>query len=150
MEKSVSEEISVIFTEEDSVLNDEGNKEDSKLNEQNTSQLYININQNPEDSGLYSAEHSKKGSGSSESSGEFLLSEDVNNIDRSPAAETQKSSPVPGNLGNIHAGSSHVCVKLCNLIKAQLGIYKFNHTFLKLDTNFRKMYKQKIIYFITR
>lgn len=121
LEKSVSEEISVVFTEEDPVLNDEGNKDDSKTNEQNTSQLYISINQNPEDSGLYSAEHSKKESGSSESSGEFLLSEDVNNIDRSPAAEPLKTSPLPENIGNINAGSSHVCVKLCNLIKAQLG-----------------------------
>lgn len=120
LEKSVSEEISVVLTEDDSVLNDEHNQQDSKIGEQNTSQLFININRNPEDSGLFSAEHSKKESGSSESSGEFLLSEDVNNIDRSPVPDQQKS-PLPDNLGNI---GSHVCVKLCNLIKAQLGKYK--------------------------
>ncbi|XP_058790331.1 (E3-independent) E2 ubiquitin-conjugating enzyme isoform X2 [Phymastichus coffea] len=118
LEKSVSEEISVVLTEDDSVINDQHNQ-DSKIGEQNTNQLFININRNPEDSGLFSAEHSKKESGSSESSGEFLLSEDVNNIDRSPIPD-QPKSPLPDNLGNALVGSSHVCVKLCNLIKAQL------------------------------
>lgn len=125
LEKSASEEISVVFTEEEPVLNDEENKQVSESAEQNANKLFININKTPEDSGLFSAEHSKKESGSSESSGEFLLSEDANNIDRSPAPDTQKSSPMPENIGNIHVGSSpgssHVCVKLCNLIKAQLG-----------------------------
>ncbi|XP_014214684.1 (E3-independent) E2 ubiquitin-conjugating enzyme UBE2O [Copidosoma floridanum] len=121
LEKSASEEISVVFTEEDSVLNDDENKNESAKNvEPNTNQLFININRNPEDSGLFSAEHSKKESGSSDSSGEFLLSEDVNNIDKSPAAEPPKSLPLPDNIGIVSVGSSQVCVKLCNLIKAQL------------------------------
>ncbi|XP_001602772.2 (E3-independent) E2 ubiquitin-conjugating enzyme UBE2O [Nasonia vitripennis] len=99
--------------------------------EQNpSSQLFISINkQNTEDSGLFSAEHSKKESASSESSGEFLLTEDVNNVERSAPAvaaaspESRKSSPFSARYqenDNIHVCSSHVCVKLCNLIKAQL------------------------------
>ena len=121
LEKSASEEISVIFTEEDPALNDEEIKQDATNVEQNSNQLFININRNPEDSGLFSAEHSKKESGSSESSGEFLLSEDVNNADRSPAADSKTPLLVSDSIGNAHIGSSHVCVKLCNLIKAQLG-----------------------------
>ena len=130
VEKSVPEEISVIFTEEAPVLNNEENNGSANIVEQNTSQLFINIKPNPEDSGLFSADHSKKESGSSDSSGEFLISEEANNSDRSPApSEPQKNSPLPENMGNIHLSSTSVCVKLCNLIKAQLGenylIYSF-------------------------
>ncbi|XP_063972384.1 (E3-independent) E2 ubiquitin-conjugating enzyme UBE2O [Diachasmimorpha longicaudata] len=84
----------------------------------------------PEDSGLFSAEISKKGSGSSDSSaGEFPLSEDPN-VDRStspppaisnsntPATEENKLSSET--FINCHVANSHVCVKLCTLIKAQL------------------------------
>jgi hypothetical protein len=121
LDKTASEEISLIFTEE-VVPNEEENKQDSKSNEQSKdNRFFIHINLNPEDSGSFSAENSKKESGSSESSGEFLLSEDVNNIEKSPILEVQKMTSFPENIDNIHVRSSHVCVKLCNLIKAQLG-----------------------------
>ncbi|XP_025601768.2 (E3-independent) E2 ubiquitin-conjugating enzyme isoform X2 [Athalia rosae] len=101
-------------------------KQSSKEDEDEINQLFIDINPNPEDSGLFSVENSKKECGSSESSGEFLLSEDVNNTaDRSPALET--SEPVKdesvdkANARNQeYVANSHVCVKLCTLIKAQL------------------------------
>ncbi|XP_012284283.1 (E3-independent) E2 ubiquitin-conjugating enzyme UBE2O [Orussus abietinus] len=108
--------------------------------------LFINMNRNPEDSGLFSAENSKKESGSSESSGEFPLSEDAINLaDRSPApepadvekpeedeeeAEEDDDEEEEGQGRNSSdsrlrerthvAGSTHVCAKLCTLIKAQL------------------------------
>ena len=88
--------------------------------------LFININPNPEDSGLFSADNSKKESGSSESSGEFLLSEDANNVDRTPGNDLidSEKEDVQGSKvqdsSNYAIGSSHVCVKLCTLIKAQL------------------------------
>jgi len=99
--------------------------------EEPINQLFIRPNANPEDSGLYSAENSKKESGSSESSGEFLMSEDVNNTPEcsstlnganlSDKAETNKVKRVPTSLvTSQNIGTSHVCVKLCNLIKAQL------------------------------
>lgn len=99
--------------------------------EEPVNQLFIRPNPNPEDSGLYSAENSKKESGSSESSGEFLMSEDVNNapecssttnVANSPdKAETNRVKQVPTSLATSqNVGTSHVCVKLCNLIKAQL------------------------------
>lgn len=101
-------------------------KQSSKEEEDEINQLLIDINPNPEDSGLFSAENSKKESGSSESSGEFLLSEDVNNAaDRSLALDT--TEPLKDeSLDKVvartqeHVASSHVCVKLCTLIKAQL------------------------------
>ncbi|XP_015597896.1 (E3-independent) E2 ubiquitin-conjugating enzyme UBE2O [Cephus cinctus] len=104
----------------------------NKGKEEEINRLFIKINQNPEDSGLFSAENSKKESGSSESSGEFLLSEDVNNLaDRSPGLETaklekeeatkiEKTATFQEHISSSHVASSHVCVKLCTLIKAQL------------------------------
>lgn len=96
--------------------------------EEKIDEVFTDVKPNPEDSGLYSAENSKKESGSSESSGEFLLSEDVNNpIDRSPAPDNlDDDSREPErtksheNFTNSHVANSHVCVKLCTLIKAQL------------------------------
>lgn len=100
-------------------------------NEESVSRLLIHTNPNPEDSGLYSAENSKKGSGSSESSGEFLMSEDTNNApecsfttdatlpEQAMEVNRTKRTP-PTNLTSSQVGTSHVCVKLCNLIKAQL------------------------------
>ncbi|CAD6215584.1 GSCOCG00000396001-RA-CDS [Cotesia congregata] len=71
-----------------------------------------------EDSGLFSAEHSKKESGSSESSGEFPLD------DRSPApgdlSIDENGQKPRETFSNSHIANSHVCVKLCTLIKAQL------------------------------
>ena len=93
-------------------------KENLKITEQNTNNLYINIKRNPEDSGLYSAEHFKKESGSSDSSGEFFLSEDMNNLDRSPAPEVVELTENNKPPRNVSPGTSHVCVKLCHLIKA--------------------------------
>ncbi|XP_034940517.1 (E3-independent) E2 ubiquitin-conjugating enzyme UBE2O [Chelonus insularis] len=85
--------------------------------------LFINVNPHPEDSGLFSAENSKKESGSSESSGEFPLSDDAN-PDRLFTIESlehdnvnKKSQEV---FSNSHVANSHVCVKLCTLMKAQL------------------------------
>ncbi|XP_011503542.1 PREDICTED: E2/E3 hybrid ubiquitin-protein ligase UBE2O [Ceratosolen solmsi marchali] len=119
LDKSISEKISLIFTEE-VVLDGEENKKDLKTSELNKeNQFFIHLNLNPEDSGSFSAEHSKKESGSSESSGEFLLSEDVNNGEKS-ALDIQQTPSLSENIDNIHIRSSHVCVKLCNLIKAQL------------------------------
>ncbi|XP_014470035.1 PREDICTED: (E3-independent) E2 ubiquitin-conjugating enzyme UBE2O isoform X1 [Dinoponera quadriceps] len=100
-------------------------------NEESVNRLFIRATPNPEDSGLYSAENSKKESGSSESSGEFLMSEDVNNLpecssatDVAAPSEKDATSRVrrspPTNLASSQVGASHVCVKLCNLIKAQL------------------------------
>ncbi|KAL0132179.1 hypothetical protein PUN28_000153 [Cardiocondyla obscurior] len=99
--------------------------------EENVNRLFICPNPNPEDSGLYSAENSKKESGSSESSGEFLISEDVNNIPECSSmingitlpekTEANKVKKVPTTLLTTqNIGTSQVCVKLCNLIKAQL------------------------------
>lgn len=101
-------------------------------NEESANRLFIHATPNPEDSGLYSAEDSKKESGSSESSGEFLMSEDVNNVpecssaieavpsEKADTTSRSKKTP-PTNLGYSQSvGASHVCVKLCNLIKAQL------------------------------
>ena len=97
------------------------NKQNGK-GEESIDRLFINVNPNPEDSGLYSAENSKKESGSSESSGEFLLSEDVNNVpDRSIGKpEMNKTSKTQMHITSSHVASSQVCVKLCTLIKAQL------------------------------
>ncbi|XP_034193400.1 (E3-independent) E2 ubiquitin-conjugating enzyme [Osmia lignaria lignaria] len=108
------------MTESPDNKNDDSNKKNAK-GEDSTDRLFINTNPNPEDSGLYSAENSKKESGSSESSGEFLLSEDVNNIpDRSmEKIESNKASRMQMNMSS-HIASSQVCVKLCTLIKAQL------------------------------
>ncbi|XP_076246249.1 (E3-independent) E2 ubiquitin-conjugating enzyme UBE2O [Calliopsis andreniformis] len=100
------------------------NKQQNAKNEKSIDRLFINVNPNPEDSGLYSADNSKKESGSSESSGEFLLSEDANNVpDRSvektettKASKTQSQTYIPSS----NVAGSQVCVKLCTLIKAQL------------------------------
>ncbi|XP_014238160.1 (E3-independent) E2 ubiquitin-conjugating enzyme UBE2O [Trichogramma pretiosum] len=116
-EKSGLDEVNVIFTEDESLIISDENQSDPAVAEQNSNQLFVSINRNPEDSGLYSAEMSKKESSSSDTSGEFILSEDTNNMDRSPAqSEGSKTSPLPEN----HLSTPHVCVKLCNLIKAQL------------------------------
>lgn len=99
--------------------------------EETVNRLFICPNPNPEDSGLYSAENSKKESGSSESSGEFLISEDVNNVPECSSTingmtspektEANKVKKVPTSLLTSQSiGTSQVCVKLCNLIKAQL------------------------------
>ena len=102
-----------------------------QTDEENVNRLFIYPNPNPEDSGLYSAENSKKESGSSESSGEFLISEDVNNVPECSSTingmttpektEANKVKKVPTSLLTSQSiGTSQVCVKLCNLIKAQL------------------------------
>lgn len=110
------------------LLNPANDKETVKQSsEEGTDEIFTVPN--PEDSGLFSAEHSKKESGSSESSGEFLLSEDANNLDRSPVPEssdsaekkdTEAAAPLLDKGCSMAAGNSHVCVKLCNLIKARL------------------------------
>lgn len=116
-------------SEIDNVTNAE-NTAKKQSSEEPVNRLFIRTNPNPEDSGLYSAENSKKESGSSESSGEFLMSEDVNNVPECSSAtdatslekteaNKMKRTP-PTNLTNSQLGTSHVCVKLCNLIKAQL------------------------------
>lgn len=103
--------------------NDEdAGKEQNVKDEKSIDRLFINVNPNPEDSGLYSAENSKKESGSSESSGEFLLSEDANNV---PDRSAEKTDANKANKTHIYITSSYVagsqvCVKLCTLIKAQL------------------------------
>ena len=103
--------------------NDEdADKEQNVKDEKSIDRLFINVNPNPEDSGLYSAENSKKESGSSESSGEFLLSEDANNV---PDRSAEKTDANKANKTHIYITSSYVagsqvCVKLCTLIKAQL------------------------------
>ncbi|KAK2588919.1 hypothetical protein KPH14_001776 [Odynerus spinipes] len=108
---------------------EDSNKKQNKGEAESSNQLFINVNPNPEDSGLYSAENSKKESGSSESSGEFLLSEDVNNVSErilhaqtteSVKTETDKAAKMQMHITSSHVASSHVCVKLCTLIKAQL------------------------------
>ncbi|XP_043488400.1 (E3-independent) E2 ubiquitin-conjugating enzyme UBE2O [Polistes fuscatus] len=107
--------------------NEDNNRKQNKEEAESNNRLLINVNPYPEDSGLYSAENSKKESGSSESSGDFLLSEDVNN-ERLPAAvttesvktEIDKTPKMQTHEANFHIASSHVCVKLCTLIKAQL------------------------------
>lgn len=102
-----------------------------QTSEEPVNQLFIQPNPNPEDSGLYSAENSKKESGSSESSGEFLMSEDVNNAPECSSTmnctlspekeETTKIRKVPTSLTTSrNVAPTLVCVKLCNLIKAQL------------------------------
>ncbi|XP_035735037.1 (E3-independent) E2 ubiquitin-conjugating enzyme UBE2O-like [Vespa mandarinia] len=105
----------------------EDNNRKQKEEAESDNRLLINVNPNPEDSGLYSAENSKKESGSSESSGEFLLSEDVNNERFLPAQTTEsikteidKTAKMQMHITSSHVASSHVCVKLCTLIKAQL------------------------------
>lgn len=114
----------------DSTISTENNTK-KQDDERSVNQLFIRPNPNPEDSGLYSAENSKKESGSSESSGEFLMSEDVNNAPEcssmlsgtnlSDKTEPNKVKKVPTSLvTSQNIGTSHVCVKLCNLIKAQL------------------------------
>ncbi|EZA56492.1 hypothetical protein DMN91_010027 [Ooceraea biroi] len=115
--------------------NSKKQSEEQNAEEESVNRLFIRPNNpNPEDSGLYSAENSKKESGSSESSGEFLMSEDVNNVpegssttnDTAPPEEEKKIEvsrvkKVPTSLTTSqNIGTSHVCVKLCNLIKAQL------------------------------
>ncbi|XP_012217325.1 (E3-independent) E2 ubiquitin-conjugating enzyme UBE2O [Linepithema humile] len=116
--------------ETDSSTNIESNSK-KQSSEDPVNRLFIRPNLNPEDSGLYSAENSKKESGSSESSGEFLMSEDVNNVPECSSAmsnaispekaEASKTKRVPTSLATSqNVGTSHVCVKLCNLIKAQL------------------------------
>ncbi|KAF7381610.1 hypothetical protein HZH66_014004 [Vespula vulgaris] len=106
--------------------NEDNNRKQKEETESNN-RLLINDNPNPEDSGLYSAENSKKESGSSESSGEFLLSEDVNNERFLPTQTTEsikteidKTAKMQMHITSSHVASSHVCVKLCTLIKAQL------------------------------
>ncbi|KAK0174078.1 hypothetical protein PV328_007194 [Microctonus aethiopoides] len=85
--------------------------------------VFIHANPHPEDSGLYSAENSKKESGSSESSGEFPSTDDPN-LDRSPVPEItdreNENIKSQETFLNSHVANSHVCVKLCTLIKAQL------------------------------
>jgi len=122
-------------SEIDNIINIENNskKQNKEQNEESVNQLFIRPNHpNPEDSGLYSAENSKKESGSSESSGEFLISEDVNNVPECSSTindtallekktEVNRIKKVPTSLTTSqNIGTSHVCVKLCNLIKAQL------------------------------
>ncbi|XP_066592448.1 (E3-independent) E2 ubiquitin-conjugating enzyme UBE2O [Prorops nasuta] len=98
---------------------DQSCKSNSEMN-----RLFINTSQYPEDSGLYSAENSKKESGSSESSEEFLFSEDVNHVsERSPIKVTGKEVTSKNQQIHTlpsHVASSQVCGKLCTLIKAQL------------------------------
>ncbi|XP_012526593.1 (E3-independent) E2 ubiquitin-conjugating enzyme isoform X1 [Monomorium pharaonis] len=117
-------------SENDNTLNIESNAK-KQNEEENVNRLFICPNPNPEDSGLYSAENSKKESGSSESSGEFLISEDVinvpecsstiNGITSPEKTEPNKVKKVPTSLLTSQSiGTSQVCVKLCNLIKAQL------------------------------
>ncbi|KAI4476444.1 hypothetical protein M0804_013572 [Polistes exclamans] len=108
--------------------NEDNNRKQNKQEAESNNQLLINVNPCPEDSGLYSAENSKREeSGSSDSSGDFLLSEDVNNERLPPAVATEsakteidKTSKTQTHEANFHIASSHVCVKLCTLIKAQL------------------------------
>ena len=103
----------------------DGEKKDCAEKEE-INRLFIKINPNPEDSGLFSADNSKKESGSSESSGEFLLSEDANNADRTLITDVidSEKAEIEGlkvqESANYNFGSSQVCVKLCTLIKAQL------------------------------
>ncbi|XP_031831737.1 (E3-independent) E2 ubiquitin-conjugating enzyme [Nomia melanderi] len=106
----------------DNKSNESMNKHQNEKREESSDRLFINVNPNPEDSGLYSAENSKKESGSSESSGEFLLSEDANNIpDRSTEKiEAHKATKTQTHITSSHVAGSLVCVKLCTLIKAQL------------------------------
>ncbi|XP_011641984.1 (E3-independent) E2 ubiquitin-conjugating enzyme UBE2O [Pogonomyrmex barbatus] len=117
-------------SENDNTSNIESNVE-KQNSEETVDRLFICPNPNPEDSGLYSAENSKKESGSSESSGEFLISEDVNNVPECSSmingmttpekTEANKVKKVPTSLATTQSiGTSQVCVKLCNLIKAQL------------------------------
>lgn len=126
------EEVATIInrSEIDNTINTENNTK-KQDDEKPINQLFIRPNPNPEDSGLYSAENSKKESGSSESSGEFLMSEDVNNAPEcssmlsganlSDKTELNRMKKVPTSLvTSQNVGTSHVCVKLCNLIKAQL------------------------------
>lgn len=121
--QDASENVTVEINSEsvETVKDDEkkGSKEQDEINN-----LFSNINPNPEDSGLFSADNSKKESGSSESSGEFLLSEDANRTtfvkeeidsEKDDVQELKSQEPVNYNLRG-----SHVCVKLCTLIKAQL------------------------------
>lgn len=95
---------------------EEGSSTEEKAKETSApdkNRLYININRNPEDSGHFSAENSKKESGSSESSDEFLLSEEANQAEPEKHEDEKEKNLLGG-------GSSHVCAKLCMLIRAQL------------------------------
>ncbi|XP_054000530.1 (E3-independent) E2 ubiquitin-conjugating enzyme UBE2O [Hylaeus anthracinus] len=102
--------------------NEDSNKQQNVRSEESVDRLFINVNPNPEDSGLYSADNSKKESGSSESSGEFLFSEDANNVpDRLvERADTNKATKTQMHVTSSNVAGSQVCVKLCTLIKAQL------------------------------
>lgn len=125
---NVSEKIITITDTTELIVddkNDEGaNEQQNVKNEKSIDRLFINVNPNPEDSGLYSADNSKKESGSSESSGEFLLSEDANNVpDRSvEKTDANKINKTQSQtyISSTHVAGSQVCVKLCTLIKAQL------------------------------
>lgn len=121
--QDVSENANVKINNE-SIESLEGDEKKESQDNGDVNNLFINVNPNPEDSGLFSADNSKKESGSSESSGEFLLSEDANrslfakdNIDSEKIGVQELKSQEPINY---YLGSSHVCVKLCTLIKAQL------------------------------
>ncbi|XP_076635753.1 (E3-independent) E2 ubiquitin-conjugating enzyme UBE2O [Colletes latitarsis] len=117
-----SEKIITITEPTDDKNEEDSIKQRNVKDEESVDRLFINVNPNPEDSGLYSADNSKKESGSSESSGEFLLSEDANNgpdrlIER---AEPNKAIKTQMHITSSHVAGSQVCVKLCTLIKAQL------------------------------
>lgn len=83
-------------------------------NDNNTISKIQNKNKNTEDSGNCSADTSKKESNLSDSSGEFHLPDD----DTTTPNEHKKINDLL--LNNYTIGNSHVCVKLCTLIKAQL------------------------------
>lgn len=119
--QDASENITVEINSESIETAKEDEKKESQEQDE-INKLFINMNPNPEDSGLFSADNSKKESGSSESSGEFLLSEDANRTsfvkedsEKDDDQDLKSQGPVNYNLGG-----SHVCVKLCTLIKAQL------------------------------
>ncbi|XP_076170493.1 (E3-independent) E2 ubiquitin-conjugating enzyme UBE2O [Ptiloglossa arizonensis] len=116
------EKIITVTEPTDNKDDEDSNKQGNVKREESVNRLFINVNPNPEDSGLYSAENSKKESGSSESSGEFLLSEDANNIpDRLvEKTEANKVTKMQMHITSSHVAGSQVCVKLCTLIKAQL------------------------------
>lgn len=66
---------------------------DTPASEQKESELFKNniSNPNPEDSGSYSAEHSKKESSSSDSSGDFLLSDEIRPVESISEAALENS-----------------------------------------------------------
>lgn len=125
-EKEMVTDINTSETDDITTIENNIKKEN---NEEPIDRLFIRSNPNPEDSGLCSAENSKKESGSSESSGEFLMSEDVNNIPECSSiinatslekTESNKAKKIPMHATNSQISTSHVCVKLCTMIKAQL------------------------------